>query len=212
MAKVLTVTIEDDGGLKKEIDKKIKQIERASEKGLKSVGSEFIKNLQTHIREDWYEAWGEPKKYIRRTDKGGGTPLGSSKNMSAKVDGLTLDFTYSPTGDHANSKWHTKDGDALIKVIQENFGWTYTPSKDQKGRRIMPRPFWDNFVKEEKAWRAFDAFRNGFVASKNLDDYQFIVEGGNKDIVFDTSDGELSSSSFGTFGDSYDSDIEELDF
>lgn len=212
MAKILNVTVTDDGSLAKDINKKVGQVIKASEDGLKAVGSEFIHNLQTHIREDWYEPWGKPKQYQRRTDNNSlGTPLGSKENMSAPVRGLTLEFTYSPTGEHSNSKWHTKDGDAIINVIQKNSGWSFIPQKDTKGREIMPRPFWDNFVKEEKAWRAFDAFRNGFTTSKKLDEYQFLVEGGKNDIVFDDNDGALSAS-FSTFDNSYDSDIEELNF
>lgn len=191
MAKILNVTVTDDGSLAKDINKKVGQVIKASEDGLKAVGSEFIHNLQTHIREDWYEPWGEPRQYKRRTDGGGGIgePLGSEKNMSADVRGLTLDFTYTP-----ESNWigYPISGDALIDIIQTD-GWkTLIPTFDKKMRMIMPRPFWDNFVKEEKAWRAFDAFRNGFTTSKKLDEYQFLVEGGKNDIVFDDNDGDLS--------------------
>lgn len=166
---IVKATIE---GLQEDIDEITREINAQIPRALQQVGSEMRDNLQEHIRTDWYEAWGAPKKYKRRTDFGGGVPLGDEQNMEIYVKKNSLDFGYYPTGDHAEKFWDDRDGNALIEVIQENAGWSFTPDKDKKGRTIMPRPFWDNFVDEQESVVA-----DNFIAAMN-----------RKDIVKETQD------------------------
>ena len=144
------VTITGVESFQQEVEKEFTHIETQIPKALELVGSEMIANLQKHIKEDWYEAWGKPKVYERRTDNPNlGTPLGSKDNMDYEVKDDSLYFVYIPSGEHQNSQWSTTSGDDLIRIIQKNHGWKYKPSTDSQNRRIMPRPFWDNFVDEQ---------------------------------------------------------------
>lgn len=147
-------------GLDDDINTVEKEVEAQIPVALNYVGSEMVDNLQEHIRVDWYEAWGDPKEYQRRTDYGGGTPLGSALNMDITVRDEEMEFSYLPSGDHVETAWDEREGDMLIQVIQSDRGWSYPVDKDTEGRTIMPRPFWDNFVDDQEA-RVVDSFIAG---------------------------------------------------
>ena len=156
-------------GLDEDLKKEEKRYLSLSENALQFVGAEMVLDLQKHIKEDWYEKWGEPLVYRRRTDNPSyGTPLGSEENMTYDKErsGNQVEFVfgYFPNGEHNNplpgEDWHSADGNDLIKIIQENEGWKYPVDEDTQGRTIMPRPFWDNFVEEQKT-KAVDSFIKG---------------------------------------------------
>lgn len=162
-----------------EIENKLK---RPINQALNYVGSEMIANLQEHIKEDWYEPWGEPLVYKRRTDDISlGTPLGAEANMDSTVRKQQLIFTYEPSGEHENSNWNNHNGDDLIRMIQENDGWTpgWKPKLDKQGRMIMKRPFWNNFVEDQANEKIAQNFAYG------MPDHQVIPEGAGKDVILD---------------------------
>lgn len=169
-------------GLQEEVDRALSGIGAALPRALGEVARGMAEDLSRHIREDWYDPWGPPAVYKRRTDKPTrGTPLGSPANMDASVSGGSLTFTYEPTGEHRNPKWHTADGDALIRIIQEDDGWEYPPGEDRKGRFIFPRPFWDNFVREQAAHGIMDRFCAGMREAK--DPFTVVPQGGALDVL-----------------------------
>lgn len=136
------VTVTGLGTIDSDVTAEIKDISAKIPPALQYIGSEMTANLQKHIKEDWYTPW-RPDAYERRTDNPSlGTPLGSTENMHIAVAGPTHDqrltFTYLPTGEHAEEKWHQRDGDELIKWIQHGAG------------DIPARPFWNNFVSEQE--------------------------------------------------------------
>lgn len=177
------VTVTGEETLSNELNDRTNDMRGPIRDGLMNVQSEMVENLQKHIREDWYNPWGEPKYYTRRTDNPAfGTPLGDISNMDATVKDMSLSFVYSPNGRHENNRWHKRDGDKLIEVIQTNSGWTkgWEPDKDRRGRAIMPRPFWNRFVEEQFDGMAFAAFEYGF-SGRGFD---LIREGGERDVLF----------------------------
>lgn len=171
-----------------DFNEEMKKINSGVASALNLVASEMTDALKKHIKEDWYDPWGPPKEYIRRTDNPSyGRPLGGDKNITLEKDATSLTFIYSPSGEHQIGKWNTHSGDSIIDILQENKGWSFEPSKDKKGRSIMARPFWDNFVSEMKDGGILDAFVRG-MAKKN----QIVLpEGGDADLLWDMSDGEL---------------------
>lgn len=147
-------------GVREDINEEKKEIEISSLIALSEVGEDMKLCLQEHIHNDWYEKWGEPREYQRRTDDPSlGTPIGDISNMESYVLKSGLRFRYNPKGNHKNEKWSIQNGDDLIRIIQDNLGWKWKPTEDTEGRMIMPRPFWDNFVEEEET-RALSSFIN----------------------------------------------------
>lgn len=143
-------------GLKEDWDKEIKTIKSHTKTALNNVGADMVDCLQAHIQKDWYEKY-NPKIYERRTDDTSlGTPIGSSDKeiMNYSATKNSLDFIYTPTGQHQNEEWHDRDGDELIKWLQEEHIFTNNP---YNAVVVPARTFWDNFVEEEKT-RALDTF------------------------------------------------------
>lgn len=166
-------------GLDAEVNDEIAKIENDIPIALNAVGSEMIKSLQEHIETDWYNAW-QPSVYIRRTDVlSYGTPLGSIKNMDVQVLGKrTLDFTYSPTGEYKGPYFeHDRDGDELIESIQTGRLEGEPP----------PRPFWNNFVEEQKNGAIMNTF------SAYMRKHAMVLEGGEKDLQFDGNESMLEA-------------------
>ncbi len=154
-----------------------KFIEKQIPVALDMVGAEMKANLQTHIMDDWYHRY-SPKQYKRRTDLAAlGTALGDEKNMTVERRGQFLYFDYSPTGEHQNDAWHDRDGDELIAWIQQGSG------------EIPPRPFWNNFLEEQKNGGIIGSFIGG------MGEIPVIEEGGDSDVLFDGAEGELENSS-----------------
>ena len=79
------------------------------------------------------------------------------------------------------------DSDDLIEIIQTNSGWKYEPSKDKSGREIMPRPFWNNFVEEQRNGALINSFARGFGGSG----FDIELEGGVLDLDFPADESML---------------------
>lgn len=187
-----------EGSLKQEVDQFIPQIKDAAHRGLIMCGGDMTLNLLSHIKNDLYEKWGDPLVYKRRKDhKGYGTSMLDSSNIHPDVKGLTLSFLYTPNAEHSAEEWSRNiTSDELIEVIQTDDGWTewqdkdggdprsWAPSMDTKGREIMPRPFWNNFVQEQRYGAIMNSFAKGFHGT----DFDFVLEGGVLDLDF--PDGE----------------------
>ena len=174
------VSVSQERTLLDDYQKEEGEIRAHFSEAINMIASEMKENLQKHIYEDWYLPWGKPKRYKRRTDNPDlGTPLGSDQNIHAIPSKDTLEFIYDPSGEHTNEKYHTRDGDDLIRVIQMNSGWTWQPNEDRGGREIMPRPFWNNFVDEQESGGIINAFIAGMAP------YKVIAEGKDKDVVLD---------------------------
>lgn len=184
------VTVSGEETLTNEINDQVALVSRAATDALRLVGSDMISSLQRHIRHDWYEPWGPPKDYERRTDKNDPDALGSEKNMHVDANGLSLAFVYAPTGRHEVRSWNKRSGDALIETIQTNSGWTWEPTKDRKRREIMPRPFWNNFVEEQRNGALFDSFVRGFEGHG----FDIERESGSRDLDFPANEGMLEAS------------------
>lgn len=184
------VTVSGFETVENDLEKEQKQIEKASVEGLRMVESQFYADLERHIQKDWYEAWGEPKQYERRTDDPSlGPPLGDFSNMNSEIKGLTLTFDYFPSGKHSNGEWNNHNGDEIIKIIQMNEGWSYPVNEDRQKRMIMPRPFWNNFVEEEFNGQAFAVFDYGFSGRG----YDLIPEGVGKDLEYTSGESLLDA-------------------
>ena len=194
-------------GLEDDINNFTQELDKQIPHALQQVGSEMVYKLQEHIRTDWYEAWGAPKQYKRRTDYGGGISLGDEQNMDIQVKKNTLDFEYFPSGDHVRREWDERDGDTLIKVIQENKGWSFQPDLDKEGRALTPRPFWDNFVDEQEA-----VVVDNFIAAMPRTD--IIKE--PTDVLIDMSDSKVLSGVYssddGDNNASWDFDDDDLPY
>ena len=114
----------------------------ATQSGLMAVGSELTKQLQKHIQTEVYNAY-SPADYKRRVEYGGGIPIISAENMDLHIKGMSLTFTYEPSGKNANYQTSRYvDGDRLIEAI-ENSNYTWAGTGD-----IPKRPFWNSFVDE----------------------------------------------------------------
>lgn len=184
-----SVKMTEQGDLMNEFNDAVNGMRTPVHFGLTAAGTEMAINLEEHIRQDWYEAWGEPLIYKRRTDfPQYGTPLGDPDNITATVSGMTLSFLFEPDGKHAAKNWSRNlSPDELINVIQTDSGWKYPPDRDKKGREIRPRPFWNNFVEEQRNGLLFAAFEEGFSGRG----YDLVREGGTKDLDFPASESML---------------------
>lgn len=177
MAEFLTITIKGMDGLDKELSDALYEMKKPIQRGLQNAAMTFAPALKQHIADDWYDAWGPPRKYLRRTDY---TKYGES--LYSQVDEATVhdgyvDFVYLPNGQH-RLYGESASGDDLIRIIQNNSGWEFKPSYDRQGREIMPRPFWNNFVEEMKDGILMDAFEYGFTSGG----WSMVREGGSKDM------------------------------
>ncbi|MBQ8497551.1 MAG: hypothetical protein IJ489_08875 [Clostridia bacterium] len=151
---MLLIQIEGLQRIDEEIQKNLDAIKNQAQIAFHQIGGEMVSNLQDHIQNDWYIR-DTAGKYKRRTDfPAFGTPLGDRRNMTVSVSHdennlPVLSFVYEPTGEHKKSYWHDRDGDDLIDSIQEG-----TPI----GKK--PRPFWDQFAKEQLDCAIIQSFIN----------------------------------------------------
>lgn len=179
MNELITISV-GISGLDADIEKEIAKIENDIPIALEGVGSEMIRDLQEHIHQDWYEPW-KPRVYKRRTDNPSlGTPLGSEKNISVSVINNRLDFVYAPSGEYGGKGFDdVRNGDELITALQTG--------KDLWGEP-PPRPFWNNFVEEQKNEKIMQNFANFFPK-----EYKIIKEGGENDLIFDSGESLLEA-------------------
>ena len=80
-------------------------------------------------------------------------------------------------------------GDRLIERIQTGEGYDWKP---KKGEDSFPkRPFWNNFVEEQRNGAALDSFARGFGSGY----VSLVLEGGNRDLQWNADEGMLGSDS-----------------
>lgn len=166
-------------GLDEDVNKNISKIEKQIPVALNYVGSEMITSLEEHLQEDWYNEY-EPQAYRRRTDNPSlGRGLKSNEYIDVNVTGKNLSFIYTPSGEYNGQAFaHERDGDELIESIQIGSElWGNPP----------PRPFWNNFVEEQKNEKIMTSF------AKGISPYVLILEGGEKDILFGNEESILRS-------------------
>lgn len=199
------VSVKWEGSLEQDVEDHVPRIRDAANMALHSCESMMSASLLEHIQNDWFNAWGEPLVYKRRSQfPQYGKGLANPDNITTHVNGLSLSFLYEPNAQHSASNWSRNlSPDELIEVIQTNSGWKYEPTQDRKMRRIMPRPFWNNFVEEMRNGMLFAAFENGFGGRG----YDLVREGGDKDLDFPPSESMLD----GGIDDGAMSDDEWLD-
>ena len=177
-------------GLNEEVKEEIAKIKNQIPTALEQVGSEMILDLQKHTQEDWYKKY-KPKIYQRRTDDNSlGIPLGSVENMSVSVKNNKLDFTYTPSGEHEEKAWEERNGDELIKWLQNEHDLASTNTGEIL-HTIPARPFWNNFVEEQFNEKIMQTFVRGFPKKYSVvlegddletDGNESMLEAGNIDI------------------------------
>ena len=188
-------------GLDTEVNDEIAKIENDIPIALNAVGGEMILSLKRHIQEDFYNEY-SPVAYRRRYDEG----LLNEENIDAETLGKrTLHFTYNPQGlpmgklkDSLN--W-SEDLEEYLKS-QHKTGETPFFSKARNGddlivwgqtahdigkKHIPARPFWNNFVEEQKNGAIMNTF------STYMTKYAMVLEGGEKDLQFEPNESMLEA-------------------
>lgn len=186
-------------GLDEELNNEIAQIGKQIPKALENVGSEMIEGLSRHLDEDFYNKY-SPVAYRRRYTEG----LRNKKNMIATVKGRTLQFEYKPSGKPTGTLGQTQNwSDKLENWLKQFHKTATTPifspahegndlivwaqKRHEIGKYEIPaRPFWNNFVEEQKNSGIIDAFVVGM-----LPNYEIIKENGENDVVFDSGESLL---------------------
>lgn len=186
-------------GLDEELNNEIAQIEKQIPKALENVGSEMIEGLSRHLDEDFYNKY-SPVAYRRRYTEG----LRNKKNMIATVKGRTLQFEYKPSGKPTGTLGQTQNWSDKLENWLKQFNKTATTpifspahegndlivwaqKRHEIGKYEIPaRPFWNNFVEEQKNSGIIDAFVVGM-----LPNYEIIKENGENDVVFDSGESLL---------------------
>lgn len=188
-------------GLAKEVRESIVEIEKEIPIALNAVGSEMIESLNRHLDEDFYKKY-NPVAYRRRYTEG----LKNQKNIDAQVNGKTLTFTYTPSGEPvgklADSRNWSENLENWLKSVNKT-GETpfFSPTRSgdelivwaQKAheigkQKIPERPFWNHFVEEQKESKIIDTFIGAF-----SNDYRPTKEGGEMDIQFDGQESMLEA-------------------
>lgn len=196
MAKFFKVTATGLDGIRKDVYRVKKSLQKPIEQGLSLMADEMTTILQRHIHDDWFADRWQPVQYIRRTN-GEGVGLGDRSNMKPVVKDSTLFYEYSPTTDHYVSDWDDHNPDLMIYRIENNELWKYPPT-DRHGEEgevipIRPRPFWHNFLEEIKGNNdLMYAFNSVFL---RMDGVKLELDG--KDIEWGANEGEITSSSLG---------------
>lgn len=211
MDEFFSVTITGEETLTNDLNDFIKGLRDPIWEGLSAVADGMTNSLQAHIQSDVYDAY-EPKSYPRRSENPRfGISLGDRRNMDIELHHMSLSFIYEPKGDHSGkmqdakdaynkkneptgrteSSWdeplkpHPVHGDALIHRIQTGTGYDWKP---KKGNKEFPRrPFWDNFVEEQRNGVIIENFAFGF--SRGITGLQ--LEGGKLDLEWGANDGAL---------------------
>lgn len=149
-------------GLKEDLEKERQDINKQADKALFSVGVEMKRDLQVILQKEWYERY-TPTTYERRTDDNSlGRPIGSDDNFDVSVKRQSLEFSFNPTGKHANPEWSVRNGDALIEWIQAEHN--YAESDDGEIiKKIPSRPFWNKFLDEQMDGGIMEKFANAML-------------------------------------------------
>ena len=170
------VTVKEVEPIENDLNKVNAEIEKRIPHALGIVASEMLDDLELHLKDDWYSMY-HPHVYERRTDNPElGTSIMDESNVHMSVVGKKMEFTYSPTGQHANPYWSQRSGDTLIEFIQNGLWFKGSVSNDDV-KIVPPRPFWNNFVREQFDYKIMQNFTAGMSP-----EFTVISEGGIKDI------------------------------
>lgn len=211
-----SVTISGEETLTNELNDFVLNLREPIWEGLSAVADGLTSGLQAHIQKDVYDAY-EPSSYPRRSENPRfGIALNDKRQMEVKYpNSMSMTFTYEPTGYHSGRMQDAKDaykttkngavrstsrtirqwdkplkphpvhGDKLIRRIQTGEGY------DWKGE-FPKRPFWDNFVEEQRSGLIVENFAFGF--SRGVQ--EFCLEGGDKDLIWKAEEGMLEYSAW----------------
>ena len=103
---LFSVTTKWEGSLEQEVEAHVPRIKDAANAALHSCESVMSASLLEHIKNDWYDAWGEPLVYKRRSQfEQYGKGLADPDNITPHVNGLSLSFLYEPNAQHSASNW-----------------------------------------------------------------------------------------------------------
>jgi hypothetical protein len=216
MDEFFSVTITGEETLTNDLNDFIKGLRDPIWEGLSAAADGMKNSLQAHIQSDVYDAY-EPKSYPRRSKYPNyGLALNDLDNKVVLdvsfPNALSMLFNYTPVGYHSgkmqdtldafykgshepttrtNAHWdeplkpHPVHGDKLIQRIQTGEGYDWKP---KKGYTDFPRrPFWSNFVEEQRNGAIIENFAFGF--SRSTSDLR--LEGGKLDLEWDANDGVL---------------------
>lgn len=225
MGDFFNVTVQGEETLTEDLNNYILSLRDPIWEGLSSAADGMTNSLQAHIQSDVYDEY-QPTSYPRRSQNPRfGIALIDKRQMEVSFPtALSMSFVYEPTGYHSGKmqdaldaykttkngavrstsntirQWdkplkpHPVHGDKLINRIQTGEGY------DWKGE-FPARPFWDNFVEEQKSGAAIENFAFGF--SRGTSDLQ--LEGGSRDIEWRPEDGALGVTIWDT---GFDEDLE----
>lgn len=147
------------GSVETELKAECGEIGKKIPYALQEVGERMRGSLMEHIARDWYQKW-KPSKYERRTDNPEyGTPIGDPSNMDLQITQNTLVFDYQPSRQHALHEPFSNSPDELIRTIQSGSVAPNAP----------PRPFWDNFVREQENETIMFTFKRAMLPYKVTD-------------------------------------------
>lgn len=186
-------------GLDEEIKGEIGKINNQIPNALNYVGAEMIVSLKRHIDQDFYNKY-SPVAYPRRYTKG----LLNPENIDVSRKGKKLIFTYTPDGSPSpKHKESLNWSDDLARYLKSKGVSGETPifSPTRKGddlivwgqkehklgaTKIPARPFWNQFVEEQKNGKIMENFIAGMQPK-----YEIITEGTEKDIQFGADESML---------------------
>lgn len=105
-----------------------------------------------------------------------------------KETGATKDIIENPNDPLKPKPVH---GDRLIERIQTGEGYDWQPPKGEDS--FPKRPFWNNFVEEQRSGAALDSFVYGFGTGVT----KLQLEGGSRDLEWNGDEGMIGSSFIG---------------
>ena len=219
MAKFFNVKVTGLDGIRKDVYRVKKSLQKPIEQGLWEMSEVMTASLQRHIHDDWLADPWKPIEYIRRTN-GEGIGLGDKSNMKPVVQNGSLLYEYNPSTEHYVDDWDDKNPDLMIYRIENNDLWKFQPRdridpETGDAVPIKPRPFWHNFLDEMKGSNTLAyAFRRGFGDVEGVS-----IKFQGHDIEWEADEGEITASSLGdvdfnsfsTFGRQYDAFGNEVD-
>ena len=197
-------------GLETEVDNEIAKINNQIPIALNQVGSEMILDLQKHIQEDFYNEY-SPVAYRRRYEKGllkddaFDLVKGMSSNRKTGSVSHFIEFNYLPKGEPQGTlKDSLNWSEDLEEYLKSQYKTGETPffSNPRNGddlivwgqtahdigtKHIPARPFWNNFVEEQKNGAIMNTF------SAYMTKHAMVLEGGEQDLQFDGNESMLEA-------------------
>lgn len=188
-------------GLDKEVNEHIEKIGRKIPQALEDVGSEMQESFIRHIQEDFYNKY-SPVAYRRRYEKG---LLDKANIHIEKIKENRLVFSYLPKGEpqgtlkdslnwsenleeYLKSVNKTADTPFFHPAHNDDELIVWAQKKHKIGNYNIPaRPFWNNFVEEQKNGKIMETF----IGSTAWKPYSIQAEGGESDLMFSASESLL---------------------